>query len=69
MALRGWLYPASWPELAQIVTAETVANMLRDKKDKPLEIPKPWPDEVDEPVSDEDRTRLKQELAARSAFS
>lgn len=68
-SLREWLWPTSWGEVADVALAEAILNGFKGKSDKPIVFPKPW-DEVqhEEPVSDEDRARLKKELAARSAF-
>ena len=46
-----------------------VANALRGEKDEPFRLDWPWPSEVKEQVSDEERAVLRAQLNAASAFA
>jgi len=69
----GWAWPSTWGEIAVMALSQGVINgFIRDEKKspEPVVFPMPWDTaETEDPVSDDERERLRQALAERSAFA
>lgn len=65
-AVNGWDFPARFGEVMQVQLTERTLNYWRGEKDKPIELPRPWPKY--QPVSDEEHAELSAQLERRSAL-
>lgn len=71
MALNGWSYPMAGSEMYAAALYQQVANMLRGRGQKPVQLGWPWAEEKKpqaEEVTTEERAALTAQLQATSAF-